>query len=190
VAQSEDESLALIQMLLKENTKRQDILAAAGVYKIQELKDKLPYMVLIVDEAAAIETKETYEGIDSLARLARATGISIILATQKASAKLWDQTFSNVRDMMAGRISFFVADYMISQIILGKGTTTAARIPMVKGRAVSVMGDYERIVQTMYLDPVKAKEMLQELNCKPYFQTIEPAKPTPKPKRGRPKKGE
>lgn len=188
VAESEEEALALVQMLLKENERRQEILYQAKARKIQEYQGgDLPYMCLIVDEAAAIETKATYEGIDSLARLARATGISILLATQKPSAKLWDQTFSNTRDMMAGRISFYVSDYMMSQIILGKGNTAGARLPLIKGRAATVFGDRERIVQTMFLPGEQAEAALEALGQKPYFENIEPQE-IKKPKRGRPKK--
>lgn len=188
VAESEEDALALVQTLLKENERRQKILYAAKARKIQEYTGgDLPYMCLIVDEAAAVENKATYEGIDSLARLARATGISILLATQKPSAKLWDQTFSNTRDMMAGRISFYVSDYMMSQIILGKGNTAGARLPLVKGRAATVFGDRERIVQTMFLPGREAEGVLESLGRGPYFDSIEAAE-IKKPKRGRPRK--
>jgi S-DNA-T family DNA segregation ATPase FtsK/SpoIIIE len=190
VAETEEEALSLIQTLLKENERRQLIVQNAGVYKVQELTDKLPYLVLIVDECAEIWTKETYQGIDTLSRLGRASGISVIMATQKPSAKLWDATFSNTRDMMSARLSFFVADYMISQLILGKGNTSACRLPMIRGRAVTVLGDRERIVQTMFLEPSKAIEILKDLKSKPYFDKLETIIPKEKPKRGRPKKKE
>lgn len=190
VAESELEALGLIKLLQEENTRRQDQLRAADVSRIQDYSGHMPYICLIVDEAAALEMKETYKGIDSLSRLARATGISIILATQKASAALWDKTFSNTRDMLAGRLSFYVADYMTSQVILGKGNTAAAALPMVKGRAVAVMGDRENIVQTMFLHRDKARELLTSMDARPYFleiPLIEEKPPEPK-RRGRKKK--
>lgn len=189
VAETEGEALALVNTLLKENERRQDILREHGKVKIQDLPPgTLPYMTLIVDEAAALETKQTYEGIDSLARLARATGISVILATQKPSAKLWDGAFSNTRDMMAGRISFYVSDYMISQMILGKGNTAGARLPMIKGRAATLVGERERIVQTLYLENAEAIDILARLNKPAYFAEIPEQKTPEKPKRGRKKK--
>jgi DNA segregation ATPase FtsK/SpoIIIE, S-DNA-T family len=186
VAESEEQACALVKHLLKVNEHRQDILREVGARKIQDYPGIFPPIVLIVDEAAAIESKQTYEGIDSLARLARATGISLLIATQKPSAQLWDKTFSNTRDMCAGRISFYVADYMMSQLILGKGNTNGARLPMVKGRAACVIGDREFTAQTMYLEPVKCEEELNALDCKPYFAEVQPVEIV-KPKRGRPK---
>lgn len=191
VAEFEDDSYSLVMRLLEENTFRQSLVIKYGVYKYQdfpsEIKDQYPYLVLIVDEAAEIHSKFIYEGIDSLCRLGRASGISVILATQKPSAALWDKTFSNTRDMCAGRLSYYVPDYMMSQVILGKGNTNACRLPKIKGRALSCLNDQEQIVQTMYLEPNKAIETLRELKSEPYFKDIKHLD-LPKSKMGRPHK--
>lgn len=79
---------------------------------------QLPYIVLIVDELAdlmAAKGKELEAGIVRLAQMARATGIHLVLATQRPSVEV---ITGLIKANISSRISFQVASQIDSRTVL------------------------------------------------------------------------
>ncbi len=84
--------------------------------------DKLPYIVLIVDEFADLllsaNKKELEERVRKLTAKARAAGIHLILATQRPSVEVVTGT---IKLNLPTRIAFAVTNYQDSKTILDQG---------------------------------------------------------------------
>jgi len=161
LAKNENDTLTLLQAINKEMERRIDLLEDAEVEKIQNYKGDLPFIVLIIDEIAEVQDKETIYYIDRLARLARAVGISIVAATQRPSKKL--KVFEeNTRDMFAARVCYLMPDEVSSRLVLGETCSMAAQIPEIPGRGIYKYGITLKTVQTMFLDLDDAKVLLKK----------------------------
>ncbi len=82
------------------------------------LPDKLPYIVLVIDEVADIiqtARKEVEPVVARLTALARATGIHLILATQRPDAKIITGV---IKSNIPGRIAFKTSSSIDSRTIL------------------------------------------------------------------------
>jgi S-DNA-T family DNA segregation ATPase FtsK/SpoIIIE len=145
------------ERMLKEHVdemhRRLKILQKAHFQNYLEYRKKhndLPYLVLMVDELTQLRNKKVFEYLGDLSVMGRAAGISLILATQRPSGKLWDG-FTDVRSQLAGSICFWVRDLTDSQIILGAGNTRGAELPKKAGMAI-FNNDSDIMVQAMFLD--------------------------------------
>jgi DNA segregation ATPase FtsK/SpoIIIE, S-DNA-T family len=113
---------AVLQWMIREMESRYERFAKAKVRNIAEFNitntDKLPYIVVVVDELAdlmMIAGEETEKSITRLAQLARATGIHLILATQRPSVNV---VTGLIKANFPARIAFSVTSNTDSRVIL------------------------------------------------------------------------
>ena len=91
---------------------------AAAPAASDDMPDKLPYIVIVVDEVADIMSavgKEIEPAIARLTSLSRAVGIHLILATQRPSV---DVITGTIKSNIPGRIAFKVSQSNDSRTIL------------------------------------------------------------------------
>ncbi|GAB4423584.1 MAG: DNA translocase FtsK [Anaerolineales bacterium] len=115
-----------LQWMTREMDKRYHAFAQIGARNITDYnnrmelqgKKKFPYLVIVIDELAdlmMIAPTETEQTITRLAQLARATGIHMILATQRPSV---DVLTGLIKANFPARVAFAVASNTDSRVIL------------------------------------------------------------------------
>ena len=113
-------SLAL-NWVVNEMENRYRLLAKIGVRNIEaynEKQEKIPYIIVIIDELADLMTvarDQIENAITRLAQLSRAVGIHLILATQRPSV---DVITGVIKANFPARISFKVASKVDSRTVL------------------------------------------------------------------------
>ena len=119
-----DKAIMALRWLNKEMDNRYQRFAQAGVRNIdsynknQQFGERMPYIVLIVDELADLmmtSFDEVEHMLCRLAQLARATGIHLIVATQRPSV---DVVTGLIKANFPTRISFALASQVDSRTIL------------------------------------------------------------------------
>src|SRR5579884_128284 len=123
-----DPSLAAgaLAMITREMDQRYEKFAKAGVRKIEEYNakfpaERLPYIVVVIDELAdlmLIAPAKVEMLIMRLAQLARATGIHLVVATQRPSV---DVITGLIKANIPSRIAFAVSSQVDSRTILDMG---------------------------------------------------------------------
>lgn len=122
-------AIKALEWLVSEMERRYSMMARYGVRNViglnekilsGELKgvEKVPYIVLIMDEFAdimAVVGKEMDTAISRIAAKARAAGIHMILATQRPSS---DVILGTLKSNLPGRIAFAVSSGVNSRVIL------------------------------------------------------------------------
>lgn len=111
-----------LQWVLREMDTRYKKFAKAGARNIVDYNRKgeehIPYLVIVIDELAdlmMLAPDETERSITRLAQLARATGIHLIIATQRPSV---DVVTGLIKANFPARVAFMVASNMDSRVIL------------------------------------------------------------------------
>jgi DNA segregation ATPase FtsK/SpoIIIE, S-DNA-T family len=118
--------VSMLQWMTREMDKRYHEFAKVGSRNITDYngrmkaegKKKLPFLLIVIDELAdlmMIAPNETESTITRLAQLARATGIHMILATQRPSV---DVVTGLIKANFPARIAFAVASGVDSRVIL------------------------------------------------------------------------
>lgn len=113
---------------VSEMMKRYELFKDAGVRKLEVYNklmektggEKLPQIVIIIDELAdlmMVAAKEVEDYICRLAQLARAAGIHLIIATQRPSV---DVVTGLIKANIPSRIAFFVSQQIDSRTIIDK----------------------------------------------------------------------
>lgn len=156
---------ATLREIVSEMERRYDLFAGANVRKIEtynsyvekknetfqehEQLEKLPYIVVILDEVAdlmMVASKDVEDCIMRIAQLARAAGIHLIVATQRPST---DIITGVIKANIPSRIAFAVSSSIDSRTILdtvgaekllGKGDMLF--LPMGSNSPIRVQGAY------------------------------------------------
>jgi S-DNA-T family DNA segregation ATPase FtsK/SpoIIIE len=117
-----------LQWAVTEMMKRYRLMSDAGVKDLEsynkkveadpENREKLPQIIVVIDELAdlmLVAAKEVEEAICRVAQMGRASGIHLVIATQRPSA---DVITGLMKANIPSRIAFAVASAMESRIIL------------------------------------------------------------------------
>lgn len=125
------QALNALDWAIKEMTRRYDIFSEKNVKDFKEYnslpevfrgeEDKLPYIVIVIDELAdlmMLAGHDLEEKIQRLTQLARAAGIHLIIATQRPSVNVITGV---IKSNLPSRIAFAVTDFASSKTILDKG---------------------------------------------------------------------
>jgi len=114
--------IGTLQWMSREMDSRYKKFAEVGARNIDDYNtrhgDKLPYIVVVIDELAdlmMLAPEETERNLNRLAQLARATGIHVIIATQRPSV---DVITGMIKANFPARISFSVASGIDSRVVL------------------------------------------------------------------------
>jgi DNA segregation ATPase FtsK/SpoIIIE, S-DNA-T family len=119
-----EKSLSALRWLCQEMDERYKKMAAAGARHIEGYNknkhgsDKLPFLILVIDELADLMMAgydEVETNLCRLAQLARATGIHLVVATQRPSV---DVVTGLIKANFPTRISFAVTSQVDSRTIL------------------------------------------------------------------------
>ncbi len=118
--------VSALQWMMREMDSRYQKFAQAGARNIVDYNNRLqsrnekpiPYLIIVIDELADLmmmAPEETERTITRLAQLARATGLHLILATQRPSV---DVLTGLIKANFPARIAFAVASGVDSRVIL------------------------------------------------------------------------
>ncbi len=122
-----NKALGTLRWLNKEMDKRYQTLATVGARNIEgynrnkEGDERLPYLILVIDELADLMMAgfdEVEHALCRLAQLARSTGIYLVVATQRPSV---DVVTGLIKANFPTRISFAVTSQVDSRTILDMG---------------------------------------------------------------------
>ncbi len=108
----------IVDFNTRKKTVQPDLFGGEASADKDELPEKLPYIVLVIDEVADIiqtARKEVEPVVARLTALARATGIHLILATQRPDAKIITGV---IKSNIPGRIAFKTSSSIDSRTIL------------------------------------------------------------------------
>lgn len=115
----------VLRWMVNEMEKRYRLFAEKGVRDInrynQSAKDKIPYIVIIIDELAdlmMVSPVEVEDSICRLAQMARAAGMHLIVATQRPSV---DVVTGIIKANIPSRVAFAVSSQADSRTILDVG---------------------------------------------------------------------
>ena len=182
-----------LQWAVTEMMRRYRMMADAGVRNLSEYNklaavsdeyDAMPQLVVVIDELAdlmLVAAKDVEEAICRVAQMGRASGIHLIVATQRPSA---DVITGLMKANIPSRIAFAVASAMESRIILdtvgaeklvGKGDMLYS--PLGEGKPKRVQGcfitdeEVQRVVafiksQQLNVSESEQKKILEQIDRK------------------------
>lgn len=117
-----EQTVRALKWLISEMERRFDLMSEVKTKDIrgynQQEDEKLPYIVLAVDELAdlmASKGSEVEQGIVRLAQMARAVGIHLVVATQRPSVEV---VTGLIKANITSRIAFQVASQVDSRTVL------------------------------------------------------------------------
>ena len=118
-----DKVISALRWIMAEMDRRYKLFAQAGARNIDSYNEAagfqaLPYIVLFIDELADImlfSPVEVEDAITRIAQMSRATGIHMVLATQRPSV---DVITGLIKANIPSRIAFAVASQVDSRVIL------------------------------------------------------------------------
>jgi S-DNA-T family DNA segregation ATPase FtsK/SpoIIIE len=162
-------AIATLRIVVEEMERRFKYLEESGHTEIVPERDRRDRIVVAIDEASVLftieksskEVKEQAQNAreltDKIAKLGRAAGIHVILATQKVVKETID---TRVQTNISARMCFRVNTVASSMTVLGN--KKAAELPDIKGRGIWSVGSNDIVVQVPKLDN---QEVIEEVNA-------------------------
>lgn len=168
---------AFLEYLVEEMERRYRILAETGFKHMKDFNEwfdthraeaeakryaKMPYFVCVIDEWAdlVMQDKSVDDPVMRLGQKARASGIHVMIATQRPSAEILS---SKIKANIASRICMGVVDSMNSLIVLDQ--TGAEKLNTPGDSLVMYKGDITR-VKFPYLSDDEIANIFAELRSK------------------------
>ncbi|HEX7586792.1 MAG TPA: DNA translocase FtsK 4TM domain-containing protein, partial [Anaerolineae bacterium] len=148
-----DQAVAALQNTVNEMDRRFKMFAQKGARNLEIYnhmiedkpgEEKLPFLIVIVDELAdlmMLSPQEVEHTITRLAQMARATGIHLILATQRPSV---DVVTGLIKANFPARISFAVTSQIDSRVVLD---TPGAEKLLGRGDMLYMSSDSSKLVR-------------------------------------------
>jgi S-DNA-T family DNA segregation ATPase FtsK/SpoIIIE len=158
IAKDEAEAVQLLQALKDEMQKRFVFMEKNSLKKIDPSLHKKDLIVVGIDEASVLYGKTSVSKAkkelvakardltDELAKLARAAGIHLVIATQKAIKESLD---TKALENLTGRMIFKMSTHAGSNTALGN--VKAYSLPDIKGRGIWAGGNQYIEIQAPYL---------------------------------------
>ncbi len=147
IATTEAEAVDLVGWAVQEMERRQAVMQAAQVTRWDLLPEgeRFPLLLVVVDEAADFAKSPVMADLIELARKGRASGVSLILATQRPDAEVLSR---QVKANVATRVAFQTTDNVESRVILDRGGAEGLRRV---GLCLTNAGGQWRKVQAAYI---------------------------------------
>ena len=168
VVKTIEDAIAVLSAVKTEMEARFDYLEESDKEKIVPGKDPFDRIVVGIDEASVLYAKtskddDDYELVvkariltEHIAKLSRAAGINLIMATQKVTKETID---TRIQENISGRMCFKLNTLEGSLRVLGNGS--ACDLPGLPGRGIWQLGNQSLEVQTPFLDSEYLKETLE-----------------------------
>jgi DNA segregation ATPase FtsK/SpoIIIE-like protein len=170
IAKNESDSVDELKKVVQEMDRRYKFLEDNKRKKIDPERDGKPLIVVAVDEASVIFgakskssklkelSDEARELCEKIAKLGRASGIHMILATQRATKTSID---TSTLDNLEARLCFRTRSVSGSTAILGD--KSGSELPNIPGRAIWQMGVNATTLQVPFMPEDEFSEMCEDL---------------------------
>ncbi|MFB7304057.1 FtsK/SpoIIIE domain-containing protein [Heyndrickxia sporothermodurans] len=165
--------LPALRLIKVEMERRGDLLDKHEVTHIKELPDKLPYIIVAIDEVALLrQEKEIMAIIEDISSIGRSLGVLLMLSMQRPDAKVLE---GRLKNNLTVRISGRQSNKRNASVA---GTEGAEQIKITdKGRMIFVL-DEPIEVQSPWIEYDDAKELLAPFKVKKSFDVETNEKPT------------
>lgn len=170
IAKDEVQAVERLEAIVTEMNKRYEYLEENKYKKIEPARDKKPIWVIAVDEASVLYGTQksntakkklidkARDLTNDIAKLGRASGIHLILATQRATKTSIDVA---TQDNLEGRLCFRAKSVSGSTAILGN--KDAVNLPDIPGRAFWSKGSKMLKVQVPFIEENALTEECESL---------------------------
>ncbi len=173
-------SIAVFRWAIMEMDRRYDIFMKAGARDIRSYnkgrKDEmLPYVMIVIDEMADLMAtfgREIEGYVVRLAQMARATGIHLVLATQRPSVNV---VTGLIKANIQARVALQVASQIDSRTIID---TSGAEKLLGKGDMLFISNDYSKPkrIQACFVSEEEIRSVVKFI--REHNETLSPTEPT------------
>ncbi|MBN22048.1 MAG: hypothetical protein CL678_12275 [Bdellovibrionaceae bacterium] len=158
------EAVTLLAQVEKEMKKRFEYLAESGLKQIVPKRDRKELIIVAVDEASVLymnrskfdndyaSAMKARKLADSIAKLSRAAGIHLFLATQKLDKQVIP---TSVSENISGRMAFRANSLQGSMVVLGN--KDSSDLPEIPGRGIWSVGSKKITVQAAFVKEEEIK---------------------------------
>ncbi|MCI5072644.1 hypothetical protein MRY82_06880 [bacterium] len=171
VAKNETEAVTALEKICDEMLKRFNNLAEQGRKAINCERDKVDRIIVGIDEASVLFAKSAGKSKEdnelsararelthNIAKLGRAAGIHLVLATQKVTKETVD---THIQDNIEGRMIFRMHTPFGSQNVLN--AADANKLPDIAGRGIWKCGPLLSTVQAPFISEEEMEHRLKQI---------------------------